>query len=205
MALDETGTRRVRQDEIVSLLVRIFRENGREYIGTYSIAVACLLAVAATTAFSAWIMNDVVNSIFYERRYDLIMIISGSIAAAFVVRGFATYLQSVLLAKVGNNLVARYQRRMFDHLMRLGIDFFADTRSAELAARINQNVGGIRDLLNMTITSIARDAISRDETSSAVTLYGQPPASPMKDSSDAIASAALSSYSACHSPTSESR
>ena len=160
MALDDTATRRVGQDEIVSLLIRIFRENGREYVGTYSIAVACLLAVAATTAFSAWIMNDVVNSIFYERRYDLILVISGSIALAFVIRGFATYLQSVLLAKVGNNLVARYQRRMFDHLMRLGIDFFADTRSAELAARINQNVGGIRDLLNMTITSIARDAIS---------------------------------------------
>ena len=153
-------TRPVNQDEIISLLARIFRENGREYIGTYSIAVACLLAVAATTAFSAWIMNDVVNSIFYERRYDLVAIISGSIALAFVIRGLATYLQSVLLSKIGNNLVARYQRRIFDHLMRLGIDFFADTRSAELAARINQNVGGIRDLLNMTITSIARDAIS---------------------------------------------
>lgn len=160
MALDDTETRRVGQDEIISLLLRIFRENGREYVGTYAIAVVCLLAVAATTAFSAWIMNDVVNSIFYERRYDLILLISGSIAAAFVIRGFATYLQSVLLARVGNNLVARYQRRMFDHLMRLGIDFFSDTRSAELAARINQNVGGIRDLLNMTITSIARDAIS---------------------------------------------
>lgn len=160
LALDDTETQRVKQDEIISLLLRIFRENGRDYIGTYSIAVACLLAVAATTAFSAWIMNDVVNSIFYERRYDLIAIISGSIALAFIIRGLATYMQSVLLSKVGNNLVARYQRRIFDHLMRLGIDFFADTRSAELAARINQNVGGIRDLLNMTITSIARDAIS---------------------------------------------
>ncbi|RST87596.1 ABC transporter ATP-binding protein [Aquibium carbonis] len=158
--MDDTETRRVKQDEIISLLLRIFRENGRDYIGTYSIAVACLLAVAATTAFSAWIMNDVVNSIFYERRYDLVAIISGSIALAFIIRGLATYMQSVLLSKVGNNLVARYQRRIFDHLMRLGIDFFADTRSAELAARINQNVGGIRDLLNMTITSIARDAIS---------------------------------------------
>jgi ATP-binding cassette subfamily B protein len=160
LALDDTETPRVEQDEIVSLLVRIFRENGREYVGTYAIAVGCLLAVAATTAFSAWIMNDVVNSIFYERRYDLVAIISGSIALAFMIRGLASYMQSVLLSKVGNNLVARYQRRIFDHLMRLGIDFFADTRSAELAARINQNVGGIRDLLNMTITSIARDAIS---------------------------------------------
>jgi subfamily B ATP-binding cassette protein MsbA len=160
LASEKTNSRPLPQDEIISLLVRIFRENGREYLGTYVVAVLCLLAVAGTTAFSAWIMNDVVNSIFYERRHDLIAVISGSIAAAFIVRGLATYAQAVLLARVGNNLVARYQRRIFDHLMRLGVDFFADLRSAELAARINQNVGGIRELLNMTITSIARDAIT---------------------------------------------
>ena len=74
-------------------------------------------------------------------------------------RGLATYGQAVTLAKIGNNLVARYQRRIFDHLMKLGIGFFTDTRSAQLAAQINQNVSGIRDLLGMTVTSLARDAV----------------------------------------------
>ena len=64
------------------------------------------------------------------------------------------------LATIGNNLVARYQRRIFDHLMKLGVDFFNDTRSGQLAAQINENVNGIRDLLVMTLTSIARDAVS---------------------------------------------
>ncbi len=65
-----------------------------------------------------------------------------------------------MLAKIGNNLVARYQQRLFDHLMKLGVGFFTDTRSAQLAAQINQNVNGIRDLLGMTMTSVARDAVS---------------------------------------------
>jgi ATP-binding cassette subfamily B protein len=69
-------------------------------------------------------------------------------------------MQAVLLAKIGNNLVARYQRRIFDHLMKLGVGFFNDTRSGRLAAQINQNVSGIRDLLGMTLTSVARDAVS---------------------------------------------
>ena len=67
-----------------------------------------------------------------------------------------------MLAKVGNNLVARYQQRLFDHLMRLGVGYFTDTRSAQLAAQINQNVNGIRDLLGMTITSVARDRVVAD-------------------------------------------
>jgi ATP-binding cassette subfamily B protein len=139
---------------------RVLAENGREYIPHYLFAIACLLAIAATTAFSAWIMRDVVDEIFYRRRADLIALISGAIVLAFLIRGLATYGQSVVLAKVGNNLVARYQQRLFDHLMKLGVGFFNEHRSAHLAAQINQNVTGIRDLLGMTITSVARDVVS---------------------------------------------
>src|SRR5690606_3105063 len=68
--------------------------------------------------------------------------------------------QAVLLARVGNNIVARYQRRMFEHLMRLDIGYFTANRSGRLAAQINQNVTGIRDLLNLTLAAVARDAVS---------------------------------------------
>ena len=76
---------------------------------------------------------------------------------AFALRGIGSYVQSVILAKVGNNLVARYQQRLFDHLMRLGVDFHTSKRSGQLAAQLNYNVSGIRDLLNTTVTAVARD------------------------------------------------
>lgn len=159
MTIPASNREPVDPGEVVAILRRVMRENGREYIPHYAVALVCLLAVAGTTAFVAWIMKDVVDGIFNERRYDLIALICGSIAAAFILRGLATYGQAVMLAKIGNNLVARYQRRLFAHLMRLGVDFFADHRSGQLAARINENVSGIRDLLAMTVTSIARDAV----------------------------------------------
>ena len=146
--------------EIVAVIRRILAENGRDYAWYYALAIVCLVAVAATTAFTAWIMRDVIDQIFYRQRGDLIVLICVAIMAAFVIRGIATYGQAVTLAKIGNNLVARYQRRIFDHLMKLGVGFFNDTRSGRLAAQINQNVSGIRDLLGMTLTSVARDAVS---------------------------------------------
>ncbi|MCO5161264.1 MAG: ABC transporter ATP-binding protein/permease [Mesorhizobium sp.] len=135
-------------------------ENGREYLGYYGLAVICLVAFAATTAFTAYIMRDIVDELFTQKRHDLIWIITASIVVAFTVRGLASYGQAVLLAKIGNNLVARYQRRIVDQLMRLGVGFFTATRSGQLAARINENVTGIRDILSMTLTAIARDAVS---------------------------------------------
>ncbi|MDX8496520.1 ABC transporter ATP-binding protein [Mesorhizobium sp. VK22B] len=146
--------------ETWAILRRIIAENGREYRWAYVVAITCSLVVSGTTAFAAWIMSPVVNEIFYQRRGDLILLICAGIMASFVLRGLATYGQAVTLARIGNNLVARYQRRIFDHLMKLGVGFFTDTRSGQLAARVNENINGIRDLLSMTLTSIARDGVS---------------------------------------------
>jgi subfamily B ATP-binding cassette protein MsbA len=146
--------------EIVAVIRRIISENGREYAWHYAGAVLCLVSIAATTAFAAWVMRDVVDEIFYRQRSDLIVLICVAIVVAFAIRGMATYGQAVILAKVGNNLVARYQKRIFDHLMKLDIGFFTEMRSGRLAAQINQNVGGIRDLLGTTLTAIARDLVS---------------------------------------------
>ena len=134
------------------MLRRIVAENGRDYRAAYVFAVVCLLVVSGTTAFTAFIMSPVVNQIFYERRGDLIALICLAILGAFILRGLATYGQAVTLARIGNNLVARYQKRLFDHLMKLGVGFFAKTRSGRLAAPINENVNGIRDLLSMSLT-----------------------------------------------------
>ena len=151
---------RPRYGEVMSVVHRIVSENGRDYAGTYAIVVVALLLVAGTTAFSAWIMKDVINEIFYNRRDDLIPLISGAVLAAFVIRGVASYVQAVLLGRIGNNIVARYQRRVFAHLMHLGMDFYGSQRSAQLIARINENIMGMRDILNITVTSIARDFIT---------------------------------------------
>lgn len=146
--------------EIIAVLKRIFAENGREYIGYYAFTIACLLISAATAGLAAWIMQPLVDDIFVGQRYDRAPLICGGIIAIFLIRGMATYGYSVTLAKIGNNVVARYQKRVFQHLMRLGMDFFSDTRSGRLAARINENVAGVRDLMGMTLRSVAGDLVA---------------------------------------------
>ena len=152
----------IKQDveSLTMVIRRIIRENGRDYVKTYIFAAFCLMLVAASTAFMAWIMEAVINEAFAKKNTDQIWLICGSVLLAFVVRGAASYGQAVALALVGNNLVARYQQRMIDHLMSLGVSYLGDTRSAQIAAQISQNVAGIRDVMNLTITSFARDLLT---------------------------------------------
>jgi ATP-binding cassette subfamily B protein len=152
--------RHVDSGTVVRVLKRIIAENGRDHIRGYAFAIFCLVVVALSTAFTAWIMESVVNEAFANRRADMVLVICGAILAAFVLRGFATYGQAVTLSKIGNNIVARYQRRLYKHLMTLSVGYFAEARSAHLAAQISQNVNGIRDVLNLTVTSTARDLLT---------------------------------------------
>ena len=150
----------VELETMTSLISRIMRETGRDYVGGYAAAIACLLLVAGTTAFTAWIMEDIINQAFANRDPSVLWLICGSILAAFIIRGFASYGQAVILARIGNNIVARYQQRVIDHLMALNVSWFSNNRSTHVAAQISQNVSGIRDVMNMTITSFARDLIT---------------------------------------------
>lgn len=146
--------------EVYSLVKRIFKENAGEYRATYAFAIISLLTISVTTAFTAWIMRDVIDEVFVRQRQDLIIPIAAAFAGSFVIRGLASYYQAVALGHIGNNLVARYQRRIFEKLMKLGLNYYADNRSGALAAQINMNVGGIRDLISVTLTTFARDVVS---------------------------------------------
>ncbi|OED00010.1 ABC transporter ATP-binding protein [Rhizobium sp. YK2] len=160
MKLPDPKSKNVDSEAITGMLKRIIAENGRDHIRGYAIAITCLILVALSTAYIGYIVKSVIDSAFIARDIVDAWKICFSIFLVFVVRGFAGYFQSVILSKIGNNIIARYQRRLYSHLMTLSVGFFNEARSAQLAARISQNVSGIRDVMNLTITSTARDLLT---------------------------------------------
>lgn len=150
----------VNSDTVTGILKRIIAENGRDHLWRYVFAIACLIVVALSTAFTAWIMRAIIDEAFANRRADVVWIICLSIFIAFMLRGFASYGQGVALSRIGNDIVARYQRRIYSHLMTLSVGYYNESRSAHIAAQVSQNVTGIRDVLNLTITSTVRDLLT---------------------------------------------
>ena len=142
------------------VIKRLFMENARDHVGKYAAAIACLVTVALSTAFTAWVMESVINEAFTNKRVGLVVWICLAIFFAFALKGFAAYGQSVLLNKIGNAIVAKYQKRLYTHLMALNLGYFSDARSAQIAATATQNVNGIRETMNLAVTSVARDAVT---------------------------------------------
>lgn len=147
-------------DTPTAIVKRVLSENFHLYRFTYFLAILCMIAIAATTAFSAYIIKDVVNEVFDDKKLSAAFGLAGIVLLVFFIKGMAGFGQHVLLNRIGNNIVARYQKRLYEHMLNLGVGYYSDTRSAFLVGQINQNLSGIRQLLNQLITVFARDLLS---------------------------------------------
>ena len=150
----------IRSSDTLSIIARVAKENATGHVAGYVIAGCCLVIIAATTAFSAWIIRILVDDVFVDHNLQTAYIISGSIFVVYLIKGAATYVQDVQLNKIANNIVANYQTRVFRHLLKLGLGYYYKTRSAYLVGQINQNIAGVRNLLNMLVTVVLRDFLS---------------------------------------------
>jgi ATP-binding cassette, subfamily B, bacterial MsbA len=142
------------------VLKRILRENIGNYRTEYMLAIGCMLVVAAATGYSAYIIKDVVNEVFDKRNISAAYVIAALIFGVFALKGFAGFGQDVLLNRISNNIIARYQKRVYEHMLHLGVSFYTDQRSANLVSKIGQNINGVKGMMNLVITVVIRDFLT---------------------------------------------
>lgn len=142
------------------LLTRLFKENFKKHVGWYSAAIAAMLVVAGMTSLSAWIMRDIVNSVYLKQGFDVVLQIAIAVAAIFIVKGLATFVQSYYLSKAGNSIVAEQQRKIYDRLLKQGVSFFQNLPSSELLVRVTYNAQAARSVIDTIVTSFVRDLFS---------------------------------------------
>ncbi|WP_339613970.1 ABC transporter transmembrane domain-containing protein [uncultured Parvibaculum sp.] len=149
-----------RPESSLAVIKRLFAENVRNHIPGYVAAFICMGFVAATTGASAWIMKDVINRIFVDRDSAMVGIIAGAVMAIYTIKGLSTYGQQYLLQRIGNNIVATLQKRVFDHVLSQPLNFFDRHAIGDLATRMSYNAQGARAVIDLIIQSIGRDVLS---------------------------------------------
>src|SRR5580698_5853979 len=97
----------------LQLIARLLTDQGSKHWRGYAFSFAMTGLVAATTALSAWIMRSVINDIFVAKKLAAVWFVGCTIIVIYMVKGFATYGQMVVLARIANGIVADVQKRIF--------------------------------------------------------------------------------------------
>jgi subfamily B ATP-binding cassette protein MsbA len=144
----------------LALVMRLIREKGRKYAPQYALAFIFMFVVSGTTALSAWLMKDVVNLIFVDRHAGALVWLPAVVIGIFTAKGVSSYFQEVILARIGNRMVAETQTKMFDQLLRQDLSYYHRFQSSDLITRLTLNAQATREAVNLLATSLGRDLIT---------------------------------------------
>lgn len=143
-----------------ALIRRLLTEQGLVHWRKYAVAFVLMAVAAGCTAFSAYLIGDVINQAYVNRSLRGIITIGVITVVLFAFKGFATYGHSVMLSRIGNRIVADNQRAVFSKLLSEGLSFFSDRHSTEFVARLSTGAAAATQVINLLITSVGRDLLS---------------------------------------------
>jgi len=166
------------------VLKRLVSENFRRFAPQYAAAIVLMSVVAGATGLSAWLMKDLINKVFVDRDPWYMWVICSSVIVIYTLKGLASYGQEVLLSRIGNNIIAMMQRRIFDKVLGQDLGFFQRNASSDLITRLTANAQAASSALNLLATSLGRDLltvisllivmIATDPLLTAIALIGMP-------------------------------
>ena len=142
------------------LLVRLLRENMRLQASSYAIAMVAMVIIAVTSALTAWMMSDIIDSMMATGDRRKVFAVALAVATIFVVKGIATYVQLVWLGKAGNSIVAYQQRKLYSRILDHGLSFFSEGDSSDLLMRVTVSAQGARQVIDTIVTGFVRDVLT---------------------------------------------
>ena len=143
-----------------AMIRRLILEFGWPHRKQYALSLVLMGVSAAAMAASAYIFRDVINAAYINRSFTRLYQLALIIVVISVIKGIASYVATITLARVGNRIVAANQRSMFDKLLNESVGFFANRHSSEFAMRLVTGATAVNQVLTLLIGAIGRDFLT---------------------------------------------
>jgi ABC-type multidrug transport system fused ATPase/permease subunit len=143
----------------LSLIRRLLVEHGSSHWRRYLVSISFMAVSAACTAAVAYLIGQGINEAYVNRSFEGVAAVAIASMVLFTVKGLASYLQAVTLARIGNQIIAHNQRRMFDKLLAQNAAYYADRHSSEFTARMTFGAGSAAQVLNLVVNTLGRDLL----------------------------------------------
>lgn len=105
-------------------------------------------------------MERVMDDVLVGGDTGAIWIVAGSIFLIFLLRGGATYMHTIMMNAIGQNVVAEIQKSIFNHCMALDLKFFYAHPSGELLSRVVNDTNVMRTAVTDSLTGIGKSLLT---------------------------------------------
>ncbi|MES2607484.1 MAG: lipid A export permease/ATP-binding protein MsbA [Pseudomonadota bacterium] len=150
----------VKEHETRKLISRLMREFIVPYKSKLILALFFMILVALATASLAYMMKPIIDNGFAHPKLDILLWACGAVFLTFVVKGGASYGESVVMTFVGQRIISDIQNCLFKQLMKSDLAYFHNTPSGELLSRFTNDVNMMRNAMENTLLNLGKDLIT---------------------------------------------
>jgi len=130
------------------------------YKGRLSIAMLCMIVLAACTAGLAWALKPALDEALGGQNHFYIYLIPALVIGLYVVKGIAYYGQAYLMGYIGQRVIFDLRNALYSRLTMQSLAFFTHRKTGELLARISYDVTLVQSAVSTSVTSLMRDSVS---------------------------------------------
>ena len=132
----------------------------KPYRGRMALAVVTLFfATGFGLAFPAVIVQ-LLDTVTQAKDVGPLNLLAGLLVGLFLLQAATNFLQSYLLAYVGEHIVFDLRTSLYGHLQSLSLDFYALRRVGDLVSRLSSDVTQMRTMLTTNVTTLLSQTLT---------------------------------------------
>ncbi len=132
----------------------------RPYWRQLVFAMICMMGVGWTTAAGAYLIKDVLDGIFINKRQDLLLILPLAVLALFTAKGLCMWGNVYLTSRVSNKIVTEIRQQLYDHMQTLSMSFYDKNSTGDLISRVVNDVMFLQSTASSAVVGILRESFS---------------------------------------------
>ena len=132
----------------------------RPYRGRIVLMLLTILVITLLSLVPPLLYRELIDVALPERNFGLLHLLAIGMIGIPIANGLVGVFQRYLNAQIAEGIIYDLRRQLFDHLQRMSLRFFTNTKTGELMSRLNNDVVGAQQAITSTTVTIVSNLVA---------------------------------------------
>jgi ATP-binding cassette subfamily B protein len=124
------------------------------YRGRVAIVLGAIVATSLVGLVNPYLLKLLIDEVIVGRHFERLNLYVGLMIALPIVTGLIGVGQSYLNNMIGQSVMQDLRNALYEHLQRMPLRFFTETKTGEIQSRLSNDVGGVQSVVTDTASSV---------------------------------------------------
>lgn len=132
----------------------------RPYWGNITIVLVSIILISFIELIPPLLFRRLIDVVIPSKDFRQLTILALTMIGIPILSGLTGIVERYFSAKAGEGIIFDLRQEMYDHIQKMSLRFFTNTRSGEIVSRFNSDVVGAQNAITGTLPSIVTNSVT---------------------------------------------